>query len=331
MKNVLLSCLLFCCTQLIANQQPISISQHIDFYQQDPKLKFFDSNQVVIKSSTCLAIFDASGDFEKAEQFADSIKATYQAPVCYLIASHGHDDHLLGMAMLQAQFPKAQLVTHLAIAENFSKQQQALANKLAKFNQSIELSEKRLPKLQEKQQQEWQKRIKTAKKRLARWQTLTLDPPAVTIDKNTVLQLGEVELQILPTKVHSGTDLLIYLAKDKVLLGGDVVDQMPYLGEANIPELEVFLNSLKTLEVDTIIPGHGDKFTLAELDISLFFVSSLLNYSRQTIANDWSLERAQNQFDHSKVLPKSPSELETRAAKMFVNAALKNLYQASEK
>ena len=51
-----------------------SITPEIQFLQQQNKLCFYDSNQVLIEGKECALMFDASGNFAEVEKLAVQLK-----------------------------------------------------------------------------------------------------------------------------------------------------------------------------------------------------------------------------------------------------------------
>lgn len=317
----LLLTLLSLTSQAEVKWQPID--NHVTFIQQADKLKYFDSNQVILAGKDCVAIFDASGSFTQVELMADEVKTQFTQPVCYLIASHPHDDHLLGMALLQQAFPQAKLITHSAVGQGFTKYQQALSLKLDNFKKSISLNEKRIKQLEPEQQAIWHEKITLAKERLSRWQSLTLHAPAIRVEQNITLNLGDYPLEILPAVAHSAGDLMVFLPQSQLLLSGDVGDALPYAGEASFNTWLSTLNALQTLSATHLIPGHGDITTIKSLTTTLSFLSALHTHANAETSRNGSAEDIIKKFDFKEKTTIVKSPLDEQAYRMFVGSGLK--------
>lgn len=307
-----------------------ALSPHVDFYQQQAELRFYDSNQVIIKGKSCLAIFDASTDFAKAERFAELITQNYSQPVCYLIASHAHDDHLFGMAILQKAFPDAKLIVHNAVAENYAQLQADFLARLDKFKLSILKSEAQLA-AQETPNSEFKARIDAAKTKFTRWQSLTLPKPHQVLIAPSELDLGNLTLSLMPTKAHSEGDIMLWLASDKLLFGADVVDLLPYLGEADKQGLYEVFTVINALQPKLIIPGHGAPYKLSELANAQRFVTLIWHYAEQAKLSGLTYQQATERFDYGQFKISQNDELTQRATQHFVAAGIKRAYQESKK
>ncbi|MBE0364954.1 hypothetical protein PULV_a3251 [Pseudoalteromonas ulvae UL12] len=305
-----------------------TLDNHTVLVQQAEKLKYYDSNQIIITGTQCLAIFDASGDFSQVENMAKKIKLHFKQPVCYLIASHHHDDHLLGMAVLQKLFPSAKLITHQALYASFTVYQQAFEKQLATYQQSITLNEQRLSTLELKpeQQHEWTEKLLQAKRRLKRWQTLSLNLPDIAVDTDTELDLGNLRIQIMPRSSHTLGDLMVYLPHSQTLLASDIGDPLPYLGDANIQQTIHTLNTLLDLEIKTLIPGHGSQVTKEQLKITQSFILAIDNHASAAVKNDLDEQTMLESFKFSPLKEIVRTPLDEKAYKIFVAAGLKQAY-----
>jgi glyoxylase-like metal-dependent hydrolase (beta-lactamase superfamily II) len=60
---------------------------------------------------------------------------------------------------------------------------------------------------------------------------------------------------------HTASDLVLYLPDDQILFTGDLVfnNYHPYLADGDPEELKNWLDYLNTLEIKTLVPGHGQK------------------------------------------------------------------------
>ena len=84
--------------------------------------------------------------------------------------------------------------------------------------------------------------------------------PAFLLQEGT-LQLGNLHFRILLTPGHSPGSICIYWEDRKALFSGDVVFSQG-LGRTDLPGgdgemLKISIRRLSTLEVDTLLPGHG--------------------------------------------------------------------------
>jgi hydroxyacylglutathione hydrolase len=89
-------------------------------------------------------------------------------------------------------------------------------------------------------------------------------PPRKPFDillKEGLLNLGDKEFLVIPTPGHSPGSICLYWEKEKVLFSGDTLFYMGVgrtdLYGGNLEMLEKSLQTLARLEIEYLIPGHG--------------------------------------------------------------------------
>lgn len=71
----------------------------------------------------------------------------------------------------------------------------------------------------------------------------------------------------IPKASHTVGDLIVYLPQDKVLVTGDVVVNgiVPVMQDASIKNWMGTLKEIQKLDVNTLVPGHGDLMTMSDV------------------------------------------------------------------
>jgi len=83
--------------------------------------------------------------------------------------------------------------------------------------------------------------------------------PHITFDKGLSLDMGDATLVLESVGGHSSATIMIYLAEEKVLFTGDNVEgQFPYFGQAHFGRWKEALQKMLSLDIDRVIPGHGE-------------------------------------------------------------------------
>jgi cyclase len=87
-------------------------------------------------------------------------------------------------------------------------------------------------------------------------------PSTVTVADEMTLHRGGRRISILfPGRAHTGGDLVVHLPDDRVLITGDMLSTtVPFAGDGYVRDWPATLESLKALEFDWIVPGHGPAF-----------------------------------------------------------------------
>ncbi|MFQ3205394.1 MULTISPECIES: MBL fold metallo-hydrolase [unclassified Pseudoalteromonas] len=297
------------------------LSANIQFLKQPERLRFYDSNQVLIEGSECALLVDASGNFAAVEQLVTELKQRLKTPLCYLVATHFHDDHLLGMAVMQHYFPDAKLITHQQVANDFSLYQQALTDKLEGFEKSIELSYQRLATLPDAEQVQWREKLTRAKKRLFRWQDYQLTPPKMSISESKTLDLGGYTLTINPHQAHTNGDLTLLADKGKTLIGGDIIDWLPYPGHGELKQWQCLLKKyINNNTLSLFIPGHGDLVDKVKLKQSLTFLEAITEHAKNN--PEASIEQLQKNFPIEALKPYQQEPLDIKSSHLFLQSGL---------
>jgi glyoxylase-like metal-dependent hydrolase (beta-lactamase superfamily II) len=81
--------------------------------------------------------------------------------------------------------------------------------------------------------------------------------PSITFDDSIQLHRGRRTLRLIHYPGHTDGDLAVYLPGDRVLISGDLADDMPYAGHGSPARLAATLDSLARLDAAVVIPGHG--------------------------------------------------------------------------
>ncbi|WP_105258174.1 MBL fold metallo-hydrolase [Pseudoalteromonas sp. T1lg88] len=310
-------------TGALAQQNWQTLSDHVEFIEQPAKLRFYDSNQTLIQGEQCALLVDAPGEFTQTEAFIGELKKQLRVPLCYVLASHAHDDHLLGLALVQKQFPDAQLIVHQFLGENFHLAHEQLNERLDGFVKSIALSQQRMEKLPEQEQRAWRDKIARAQARFKQWQSLRFSTPDKVISQPTQLDLGKLNVELLPFAAHTQGDIAVLVKADKLLIGADMVDTLPYPGEANYQAWLQALDELSQLPVTQVLPGHGGVLATSDLTKPKAWLEAIVKHVQANPSADVATlvetfpKRYQPQDD----------ELAQRAYAMFLEAGIKRAKQ----
>ncbi len=84
--------------------------------------------------------------------------------------------------------------------------------------------------------------------------------PTRTLEEDLELEIGETEVRLFTTEIHSDDATLIWLPAERLLLCGDTMeDTVTYVDEPERLDVHTDnLNGLRDLEPLRILPNHGD-------------------------------------------------------------------------
>lgn len=179
-----------------------------------------------IIGESCVAVIDTGGSITIGNQLLKSIQAKTDKPVCYVINTHVHFDHILGNKVFVSD--KTKFVGHHLLAEGVEQNKHFFLE-----NFKNDLGE-------------------TANE-------TSIIGPEILVEKKTKLDLGNRNLTLIPHIVsHSHTDLIVIDNKTGTLWTGDLVfrQRIPSLTGSLKGWIEV-MDELIQLDVQKVVPGHG--------------------------------------------------------------------------
>jgi len=87
-------------------------------------------------------------------------------------------------------------------------------------------------------------------------------PPTTTLSERMTLFRGGREIRLLFFgRGHTGGDVVVHLPQERVLVSGDLLlEGVPFMGDGYPTDWIQTLESLKALDFDVVLPGHGLPF-----------------------------------------------------------------------
>ena len=216
-----------------------------------------------ITGDKCIAVIDTGGSVTIGQDLLLSIREISNLPICYVINTHVHFDHILGNLAFLQETPR--YVGHTQLADAVDQNRNFF---LEQFNEDLGHA----PNLD------------------------SIIGPNLSVDKTMDLDLGNriIRLTAYPA-AHSHTDLTIFDLETKTLWTGDLVfrERIPSLDGKLKGWLSV-LEELHNRDIKLAIPGHGSissdwqqAYTAEES-----YLKMLLMNTRKAIAKGQFLEEA---------------------------------------
>lgn len=187
------------------------------------------ANVGFIVGDTCIAVVDSGGSYLEGEKLLAAIREKSSLPICYVINTHVHPDHILGNAAFENENPN--YVGH-------EKLPAALAARKSYFEEVF-------------------KEILGASYEGAKFISPTL---TVSNSKPLTLDLGNRLITLTAyTTAHTDHDLTVLDHKTATLWAGDLlfVDRIPVMDGSINGWLNV-MEDLQQQPFSAIIPGHGN-------------------------------------------------------------------------
>jgi cyclase len=189
----------------------------------------FAANAGIIIGSNGILVVDTLISAKEARRFLADIRKVSSKPIRFVVDTHYHLDHAFG----NAEFATAGgiIIAHSADRQNLEQKGESTlksANEFGLSEEDIRGTEIALPEL--------------------------------TFTDRMSVYLGSEKVELIylcPS--HTKGSVMVYLPKSKVLFTGDILftDFHPYLGEGDLEGWIRNLDYILSLDVKTIIPGHG--------------------------------------------------------------------------
>jgi cyclase len=156
-----------------------------------------------------------------------------------------------------------------------------------------------------------------------------LIPPEITMGRELTLHLGETTLRLRHVGGHSADSIVVHALEDRVLMTGDNLTSAshPYKGHARFADWIEALETMNTLDVGTVVPGHGEICGPDEIGRFIDYMRRLWKTTSELMEEGLSCDDVvagvrDGMFGHFEV---EPERLET-AQSMF-DLGTRRLYQ----
>ena len=262
-------------------------------------VEYNPSNVTCIDTGDGLILVDTPTMTEDVSHWKSFIEGQSTIGVKYIIATHHHFDHITGINSL---------------GKRVIMQEKAFEEMLEEGATLREVMATELPGITEKNSN-----------------FILTEPhihPEITFGDKLTIHLGNLTLELHHIPGHTKGSLCVYIAEEKVLVAGDALTagMPPFMGQGNIAQWISTLTWMKDLDVDTLVPGHGEICGKDEIDRLLEYLTSLRNLIADLIKKGLEVEgitiEALNMT--SGFYKIDPEMLEE--TKMLLAASIPNLY-----
>lgn len=195
-----------------------------------PENKGFMNNPVFVITKNSVVVIDPGSSLYTGQMMLRQIRKITDKPVTHILSTHVHGDHWLGNQAFSEAYPKAVLMAH----PNMIAQAKAGADK------------------------QWLKMMSSLTKGATDGTKAVI--PDRAVDEAFTFKTGGMTFRVLaPRRAHSGTDIMIHIVEEKVLVLGDNVfnkrigrmDDATFQGNINACDIAIKLGAR------VYIPGHG--------------------------------------------------------------------------
>ena len=269
------------------------------------------ANSPIILTDSEALIVDSSITPASARAMVTDIKAITDKPIRYVVDSHYHYDHAHGNQIFG---PEVLVIGHT------NTRKRMLTNVLEQFTYltSIEPVPARLQTLRQRiaeekdpqQKATLERQVASQEAYLQQVKEIKVTPPTTTFEGEMTLYRGGREIRLLYLgRGHTDTDVVVYLPKERIVATGDLMESViSYMGDAYPDEWPATLAKLRTIEFDTVMPGHGQVFTgKAKIEAFERYLRDYSSQVRALRAQGLSADAAAPRVDMTKFSGEFPS------------------------
>jgi len=224
------------------------------------------ANLGFVVGSRCVAVIDSGGTPAVGQALREAVERTTSLPVCYVINTHAHPDHMLGaVAFSDAGPPPPQVVSSARFSATLAAREPYYLNAL---------------------QREFRIHLTHAQ----------IIYPSLAVERSLDLDLGDriLTLQAWPT-AHTDNDLTVYDRRTRTLFASDLlfVQHLPAL-DGSLRGWICAVAELRHFNVATVVPGHGSASHdwPAALDAQSDYLNGLLRDTRAAIRSRLTIQQA---------------------------------------
>jgi cyclase len=266
---------------------------------------------VIVIGETGVLVFDGGGTQLEAGRVAGKVRAETDAPVTHIAISHWHGDHHLGLTPLREAWPDAVVVSHAftRAAMDSTLMDSARDPDAAEpgaFRAQVEGALAN-PDLSEPVRAWMEQALPWAELIEAQGRGARIPRIDVAFEDSLEIDLGGRSAHL----IHLGPgntkgDIMLHLPDARIVAAGDAVVHPPPYGFFSHPaEWAGALTRLRALDVDLIVPGHGEPMTgWAYVDLLIETMESIAAQTASLVAEDHDLDGVRANFDWSGLEPR---------------------------
>jgi glyoxylase-like metal-dependent hydrolase (beta-lactamase superfamily II) len=142
------------------------------------------------------------------------------------------------------------------------------------------------------------------------------------------LYLGEDQFELIHISGHTQDETIVYLPRQKVLFTGDNVCTLgiPNLSESSLQGWFEALKLMERLDIDVVVPGHGE---VGNKDCIKTFhgeLSSLLNRVKEKVEKGWTRDEVMAQVSYEDMIHRQYSPENSERSRRNVKSGIGRLY-----
>jgi glyoxylase-like metal-dependent hydrolase (beta-lactamase superfamily II) len=225
------------------------------------------SHGAVIVNDDDVLLVDSHISPAAATAILEEIEALTDKPVRYVVNTHFHFDHAHGnqiypsdVHVIGHEFTREALEGGASLGRSYDIYVGSLPRQIEQIEAALAET------TTEAERTELANRLAYLRNYHAGQDVLEPTGPNTTLSERMTLFRGDREIQILFFgRGHTGGDVVVYLPEERVVATGDLLTGgIPFMGDGYLTEWAETLEHLKALEIDWILPGHGNAYRETE-------------------------------------------------------------------
>jgi len=229
------------------------------------------SNAAIIEGDSDVLVVDSHVSPGGAWALREELKAITSKPIRWVVNSHYHFDHSHGN---QIYGPEVEIIGHdytrAQMVAGKSQDSPAREFFVGGVPNAIKNLESRLGNAKTPEERaQIENQLAIQRNHLEGTNAVKPTPPTMTLNRTMTLHRGSREIRILFLgRGHTAGDVVVYLPRERIVATGDLLIEGPsYMGDAYFTEWIETIETLKQVDFDTVLPGHGRAFNgKAKLD-----------------------------------------------------------------
>jgi cyclase len=305
---LLSAALAFPAAQLHAQVRTEKVADGVWAVHPPDELRFDNSNSVVILMDDGVFVVDTQNSPLAARAVLAAIRGLTDRPVHWVLNTHWHGDHVQGNEVYRDAFPDAQFIAHATVPEDMRTRAQPAYEQelkdvpewLGRAREALRTGNADGQTLDPEQIERLRGQVERRTLYLEQLRSITsLVLPDHLFDDTLTISSGRT-LHLMHLAGHTRGDVAIWIPDVRVLVTGDLLDDMPYTGHGSPTALLETMHRFDGFDFAAMIPGHGavrrskDHLHHAE---SLF--RTIVDYARDAVKRGDSIEATQLGIDLS--------------------------------
>ena len=258
-------------------------------------------NGAVIINANDVLVVDSHISPPAAAALRDELKAMTSKPIRFVVNTHFHFDHAHGNEMYG---PDVEIIGHeftrTQLVSGASKSGRSYASFVGTLPTQIAQLKQRAAAADGTERAKLEAQVAITERHYAASEAVKPTPPNVTLREAMTLYRGGREIRLLFLgRGHTGGDVVVHLPRERIVATGDLLTQNPgYLGDAYVTDWIATLEKLKSVDFDTVLPGHGDAFTgTAKIDHFQAYLRDFWSQAQSMQKTGVSAEEASRRID----------------------------------